>query len=81
MEANYKVAENIEYFGKLREVIDDPLFIPNFFTYFTEHVNLTNFQPKDIMQTEVLRAECNPKFQHGNNFSSKKLKDLMVMVG
>ena len=53
MEANYKVAENLKYFGKLREVIDDPLFMPNLFTYLKEHVDLTNFQPRNIPQTEA----------------------------
>ena len=42
MEANYKVAENLDYFGKLRKVIDDPLFMPNLFAYFAEHVDLSN---------------------------------------
>ena len=74
MEANYKIAENLEYFGKLREVIDDPMFMPNLFTYFAEHVNLTNFQPRDIPQTEVMTSRMKSQTPAWQQFFEQEIE-------
>ena len=53
IETNYKVAENLDFFGKLKEVIDDPLFMLNLFTYFAKHRDLSKYQPRKLPITEA----------------------------
>ena len=53
IEANYKVAENLKYFKSLRKVIGHPLFTANLFTYLAKHVDLSEFEPRDLPQTEA----------------------------
>ena len=52
IEANYKVAQNIKYFGELSKVINDPDFLPNLFTFFKNN-DISKFDPRDIPITEA----------------------------
>ena len=44
IEADYKIAENLKYFGQWRKPNDEPDFLPTMFTYFASHVDISNFQ-------------------------------------
>ena len=60
IEANYKVAEDLKYFGKLRKVLDDPLFMPNLFTYFAKKRDLSNYEPRKLpIPEEITDASTN----------------------
>jgi len=54
IEANYKVAQDLEYFGKLRKNIDHPMFMQTLFTYLATKVNLDNFEPRKIPETKAM---------------------------
>ena len=89
VEANYKIAQNLKYFGELQKDISDPEFMPTLFTYFAKHVDISNFNPREIPVTEATtdRFEATTPpweqffFQNIENFVGDELRAVSGGIG